>query len=92
MIPARMIQNNTPFPPKVMRENAYAARLASTTVATEITTDVRMLLKYHRGRSLLLSTLANACKLKWEETQVNGMMVVSLSGLSAVSKEHLVCS
>src|SRR5205807_4939263 len=88
MIPARMIQNSTPRPRKGMRENAYAAMLANTTVARETTTDVKILLKYHRGRSLELSVLANACKVKWEEIQVNGMIVVSLSGLSAVSRDH----
>jgi len=62
--------------------------LANTTVTTEITTDVRILLKYHRGRSLVLSVLANACKVKWEESQVKGKIVVSLSGLSAVSRAH----
>src|SRR5437588_2984138 len=88
MIPARMIQNSTPRPRKGMRENAYAAMLANTTVTTEIAADVRILLKYHRGRSLEPSVLANACKVKWEESQVNGMIVVSLSGLSAVSRAH----
>src|SRR5919205_436135 len=88
MIPARMIQNSTPRPRKGMRENAYAAMLASTTVARAITTDVRILLKYHRGRSLELSVFANACKVKCEESQVKGMIVVSLSGLSAVSSDQ----
>src|SRR5438132_5328709 len=90
MIPARMIQNSTPRPRKGMRENAYAAMLANTTVTTEITTDVRILLKYHRGRSLEPSVVANACKVKWAESQVNGMLVVSLSGLSAVSSDHAI--
>jgi hypothetical protein len=62
--------------------------LANTTVTTEITTDVRILLKYHRGRSLEPSVVANACKVKWAESQVNGMIVVSFSGLSAVSRDH----
>src|SRR5947209_6969903 len=88
MIPARMIQNSTPRPRKGMREKAYAAMLANTTVTTEITPDVTILLKYHLGRSLEPSVVANACKVKWAESQVNGMIVVSLSGLSAVSSAH----
>src|SRR5256885_16338210 len=67
MIPARMIQNSTPRPRKGMRENAYAAMLANTTVTTEITTDVRILLRSEEHTSELQSPCNLVCRLLLEK-------------------------
>src|SRR5947209_19319239 len=84
IMPARITQKRMFLPRNGTREKAKAARLARITVATLITAEVRMLLKYHCGRSLVVSTVTKACRVKCEASQEMGMAVVSPSGFSAV--------
>src|SRR2546423_15600794 len=85
MIPARIIQKRIPRPRKAIREKAKAARLARITTRRLIAAEVRVLLKYQRGRLLVPRVVINASRVKCEANQDTGMAVVSLSGFSAVS-------
>src|SRR5581483_4829666 len=85
MIPAMISQNSNPLAGNRTREKPYAAILASTTVAMVIMIDVMALFRYQRSMPPALSTFTNASNVKCEGIQLIGTVVVSLSGLRAVS-------
>src|SRR5215204_2879809 len=86
MIPASTIQNTTFLYRNRIREIAYAAMLAVTTVSRAVSAEVMKLAPYHLRMSVFCRVFVKASSVGFSIAQV--VLVVSAFGFRAVSSAH----